>query len=213
MRATNDNKRLRRLRRRASATAHVAALVIISRAAGHGCARARRLRPLTNYCAGAPLLTTVVVDGSTRVRTRRSCSPPIATSSASRSRATRRAPSSTRWSRCTSSDGYVRPELTLDDSLTGRGVLRVQVFEPQVTRVSLRGRYRPVSPGSSSGSAQAPRAGAAAAQGRRAGGAARAAADRRRRGHRQHAPRRRGAQCIRAGGARRSSRRSTAWCA
>ena len=42
-------------------------------------------------------------------------------------------------------DGYVRPELTLDDSLTGRGVLRVQVFEPQITHVSFEGdtgRYR-----------------------------------------------------------------------
>jgi hemolysin activation/secretion protein len=36
-------------------------------------------------------------------------------------------------------DGYVRPEIELDDSLTGRGVLRVQVYEAQVTRVVYEG--------------------------------------------------------------------------
>jgi hemolysin activation/secretion protein len=36
-------------------------------------------------------------------------------------------------------DGYLKPEFALDDSLTGRGVLRVQVFEPQVTRVVFEG--------------------------------------------------------------------------
>jgi hemolysin activation/secretion protein len=36
-------------------------------------------------------------------------------------------------------DGYVKPEITLDDSLTGRGVLRAQVYEPQVTRVVYQG--------------------------------------------------------------------------
>ena len=42
-------------------------------------------------------------------------------------------------------DGYVRPEIRLDDSLTGNGVLRVQLFEPQVTKVVVEGdagRYR-----------------------------------------------------------------------
>jgi len=36
-------------------------------------------------------------------------------------------------------DGYVRPEIRLDDSLTGRGVLRVQLFEAQVTQVVFEG--------------------------------------------------------------------------
>lgn len=42
-------------------------------------------------------------------------------------------------------DGYVKPELALDDSLTASGVLRVQVHEAQITRVSFEGdtgRYR-----------------------------------------------------------------------
>jgi len=41
-------------------------------------------------------------------------------------------------------DGYVKPEFAIDDSLTGRGVLRVQVFEAQVTNVIIEGgdRYR-----------------------------------------------------------------------
>jgi hemolysin activation/secretion protein len=36
-------------------------------------------------------------------------------------------------------DGYVKPELTLDESLTGRGVLRLQVYEAQVTQVIYEG--------------------------------------------------------------------------
>ena len=36
-------------------------------------------------------------------------------------------------------DGYLRPEIRVDDSLTGRGVLRVQLFEPQVSRVVYEG--------------------------------------------------------------------------
>jgi hemolysin activation/secretion protein len=36
-------------------------------------------------------------------------------------------------------DGYVKPDIALDDSLTGRGVLRVQVYEAQVTRVVYEG--------------------------------------------------------------------------
>lgn len=36
-------------------------------------------------------------------------------------------------------DGYLRPEVRVDDSLTARGVLRVQVFEPQVSRVVYEG--------------------------------------------------------------------------
>jgi hemolysin activation/secretion protein len=36
-------------------------------------------------------------------------------------------------------DGFVRPEIRLDDSLTGRGVLRVRVFEAQITDVLFEG--------------------------------------------------------------------------
>jgi hemolysin activation/secretion protein len=36
-------------------------------------------------------------------------------------------------------DGYIKPEIALDDSMTGRGVLRAQVFEAQVTRVVYEG--------------------------------------------------------------------------
>jgi len=36
-------------------------------------------------------------------------------------------------------DGYVKPELELDNSLTGRGVLRVQVHEAQISRVTFEG--------------------------------------------------------------------------
>jgi hemolysin activation/secretion protein len=36
-------------------------------------------------------------------------------------------------------DGYIKPEITLDDSMTGQGVLRAQVFEAQVTRVVYEG--------------------------------------------------------------------------
>jgi len=36
-------------------------------------------------------------------------------------------------------DGYVKPEVTLDDALTARGVLRLQVYEAQVTSVVYEG--------------------------------------------------------------------------
>jgi len=36
-------------------------------------------------------------------------------------------------------DGYVKPEVTLDDALTSRGVLRLQVYEAQVTSVIFEG--------------------------------------------------------------------------
>jgi len=36
-------------------------------------------------------------------------------------------------------DGYVKPEFTLDDALTSRGVLRLQVYEAQVTNVVFEG--------------------------------------------------------------------------
>ena len=36
-------------------------------------------------------------------------------------------------------DGYVKPEFTLDDALTSRGVLRLQVYEAQITNVVVEG--------------------------------------------------------------------------
>jgi hemolysin activation/secretion protein len=36
-------------------------------------------------------------------------------------------------------DGFVRPEVTLDDALTSRGVLRLQVYEAQITNVVYEG--------------------------------------------------------------------------
>ncbi len=39
-------------------------------------------------------------------------------------------------------DGYVKPEFKLDDTLTGRGVLRVQVYEAQVSNVIFEGDGR-----------------------------------------------------------------------
>jgi hemolysin activation/secretion protein len=40
-------------------------------------------------------------------------------------------------------DGYSRPEFQLDDDLTGAGILRIQVFEPQITRVDFSGDAGP----------------------------------------------------------------------
>lgn len=42
-------------------------------------------------------------------------------------------------------DGYARPELRLDESLVAEGILRINVFEPRITRVTMEGtpgRYR-----------------------------------------------------------------------
>ena len=101
-------------------------------------------------------------------------------------------------------DLYVRRRLRearipLDDTLTGRGVLRVQVYEAQMTNVVFEGdsgRFRDAL----ERDRRAPREHAAAAQGRRATGVARHAPDRGPRGHGDHAPRSRHAQCVRARG-------------
>jgi len=100
--------------------------------------------PLTTMPAAAPLLTTVVVNGSTLygppqlfAAYRDQLGQPISRDSA-------RAVVDgivALYER----DGFVRPELVLDDSLTASGVLRVQVHEAQITRVSFEGdtgRYR-----------------------------------------------------------------------
>src|SRR5687767_5607047 len=42
-------------------------------------------------------------------------------------------------------DGYARPELRLDESLIGEGVIQINVFEARITRVAIEGapgRYR-----------------------------------------------------------------------
>lgn len=112
------------------------ALVIISLAVAVACRAADA--PLTTQTAGSPLLTTVVVNGSTAYGApqlfpayRDQLGQAISRDSA---RAVVEAIVAL-YER----DGYVKPELALDDSLTGRGVLRVQVFEAQITRVSFEG--------------------------------------------------------------------------
>jgi hemolysin activation/secretion protein len=40
-------------------------------------------------------------------------------------------------------DGYSRPEFQLDDELVGAGILRIEVFEPQITRVDFSGDAGP----------------------------------------------------------------------
>lgn len=40
-------------------------------------------------------------------------------------------------------DGYARPVLRIDDALVARGILRIEVFEPQITRVSVSGNAGP----------------------------------------------------------------------
>jgi len=88
--------------------------------------------------ARAPLLATVVVDGSSRY-------------DAARLFATYRdqlgQPISRDGARAVvdallvlyDRDGYLRPEIRVDDSMTGRGVLRVKLFEAQVTNVVFEG--------------------------------------------------------------------------
>ena len=40
-------------------------------------------------------------------------------------------------------DGYSRPEFRLDDDLAATGILRIEVFEPQITRVDFSGDAGP----------------------------------------------------------------------
>src|SRR5262245_11259165 len=99
---------------------------------------------LTTPARPAPLLATVIVDGSSRYDApalfpayRDQLGRPIARESA---RAVADAVTAL-YER----DGYVKPEVALDDSLTGRGVLRMRVHEAQITRVTFEGdtgRYR-----------------------------------------------------------------------
>src|SRR5688572_28554183 len=121
-----------------------AALVIIcTDISGHG-AHAQAPLPaatLTTVPATvptAPRLTTVVVDGSSAYDAarlfaayREQLGQPISRESA---RAIVDA-----LLALYEQDGFVRPEIKLDDSLTGRGVLRVRLFEAQVSAVVFEG--------------------------------------------------------------------------
>jgi hemolysin activation/secretion protein len=116
------------------------ALVII--VAGLSCgaraADAPLLTTATIRTAPAPLLTTVVVAGSSVY----SAPQLFATYRDQLGSAISRESAGTITNALTTlyvGDGYVKPEIRLDDSLTGRGVLRVQVFEAQVTSVVFEG--------------------------------------------------------------------------
>jgi hemolysin activation/secretion protein len=88
--------------------------------------------------AAAPTLTTVVVAGSTIYSTPRLFAAYRAQLGLAINRDNARAIVAALTDLYVR-DGYVKPEITLDDSLTGRGVLRAQVFEAQVTRVVYEG--------------------------------------------------------------------------
>lgn len=86
----------------------------------------------------APRLDTVVVEGSSVFQPPRLFGAYRATLGREISRDSARAVTDALAS-LYEADGYVRPEFQLDNSLTGRGVLRVQVFEAQVTAVQIEG--------------------------------------------------------------------------
>jgi hemolysin activation/secretion protein len=118
-----------------------AALVIISLVLAAPFASAAT-QSLTTQALPAPLLTTVVVTGSSAYQApqlfdvyRDHIGKPIARESA---RAVGDALVS-QYER----DGFVKPEVTFDDSLTGRGVLRVQVHEARVSHVLIEGHVGP----------------------------------------------------------------------
>jgi hemolysin activation/secretion protein len=116
-----------------------AALVIISTGIFGQGARAQTPAPAAKLTtAPAPILTTVVVDGSSAYDAARlftayrdQLGQPISRDGA---RAIVDA-----LLALYERDGFVRPEIKLDDSLTGRGVLRVRLFEAQVTAVVYEG--------------------------------------------------------------------------
>jgi hemolysin activation/secretion protein len=114
------------------------ALVITFAGGALGQAPAAVLTTSKAPAAAAPLLATVVVDGSTAYDAaqlfaayRDQLGRPISRDGA---RAIVQA-----LAALYERDGYVRPETRLDDSLTGRGVLRVRLFEAQVTDVHFEG--------------------------------------------------------------------------
>jgi hemolysin activation/secretion protein len=86
----------------------------------------------------APTLTTVVVDGSTVYSTPRLFAAYRDQLGQAVSRDGARAIVQA-LAELYLADGYVKPEFTLDDSLTGSGVLRVRVYEAQVSNVIFEG--------------------------------------------------------------------------
>jgi len=112
------------------------ALVIIILALAAGRAIAENVGLTTE--ATAPALAAVVVDGSTRY------SPPQLYTAyreqlgqpASRDTARRIVDA---LQALYQRDGWVRPEIQSDDALAGRGIIRVQVYEARISRVTLEG--------------------------------------------------------------------------
>lgn len=128
---------------RRSAMAAVALVIIFSTCLARD-ARAQASAPATALTtsklpvAAAPILSTVVVDGSAAydaarlfVAYREQLGRPITRDGA---RAIVDA-----LLALYDRDGYARPEIRLDDSMTGRGVLRVQVSEAQISNVVFEG--------------------------------------------------------------------------
>jgi hemolysin activation/secretion protein len=118
-----------------------ASLVIIALCSGGGVARAAQLELTT---AAAPRLAAVVIDGSSAFDAARLFAAYREQVGRPISRESARAIVDS-IAALYEAEGLVRPEITLDDSLTGRGVLRVQLFEPRVSRVVFEGdagRYR-----------------------------------------------------------------------
>ncbi len=116
-----------------------AALVIICTGISGHVAQAQTPLPAAKLTtAPAPTLTTVVVDGSSAYDAarmfavyREQLGQPISRESARLIVDSLLA--------LYEQDGFVRPEIKLDDSLTGRGVLRVRLFEAQVSAVVFEG--------------------------------------------------------------------------
>jgi hemolysin activation/secretion protein len=124
------------------AAARPAALVIIATAvSGAAMAAAPVLTTSANVApqaAPGATLTTVIIEGSTVY------SPPqlFATYRDQLGRAYSRESTraiATALADLYLRDGYVKPEVTLDDALTARGVLRLQVYEAQVVSVVFEG--------------------------------------------------------------------------
>jgi hemolysin activation/secretion protein len=129
------------LREQRDTTVRATALVIIATGIFFtACARPVRADDAASPAAHltTPKLTTVVISGSSVFEPprlfaayREQLGKPI---SAELARAV-----SASLSQLYAADGYVKPEIRLDDSLTGRGVLGVSVFEAQVTNVVFEG--------------------------------------------------------------------------
>jgi hemolysin activation/secretion protein len=123
-----------------------AALVIIAAGLSGGFSAAATDAPLLTTVAvpaapakqPAPTLTTVLISGSTIYSTPRLFAAYRDQLGSSINRENARAIVAALTDLYVH-DGYLKPEIVLDDSMTGRGVLRAQVFEAQVTRVVYEG--------------------------------------------------------------------------